>query len=160
MPSPAIVRRWLSHVESVRAESTWLRVRLRCRLRARHASVPWLAMTAGASRESSMDRVAGEIVDLLVIGAGILGASTALAVRPGPSPWLALAPGTPWPVTGLHCLPNRPEHDEQEPDERDWPSFGHLEPPSVGGPTESQPHEQVVQGQARGRTFGQVARLV
>src|SRR6478609_6788349 len=36
-------------------------------------------MTAGSSRERSLDRVAGETVDLLVIGAGILGASTALA---------------------------------------------------------------------------------
>jgi len=36
-------------------------------------------MTAGFSRERSLDRVAGETVDLLVIGAGILGASTALA---------------------------------------------------------------------------------
>ena len=32
---------------------------------------------------------------------------------------LALAPRTPWPVAGLDGLPNRPEHYEEEPDERD-----------------------------------------
>jgi len=42
-----------------------------------------------------------------------------MAVGAVPPTSFALAPRTPWPVTGLDGLPNRPEHYEQEPDERD-----------------------------------------
>jgi hypothetical protein len=41
-----------------------------------------------------------------------------VAVRAVPPTSLALAPRTPRPVTGLDGLPNRPEHYEQEPHER------------------------------------------
>jgi hypothetical protein len=46
-------------------------------------------------------------------------ASGGTAVGAVPPTPLALAPRAPWPVTGLDGLPNRPEHYEQEPDERD-----------------------------------------
>jgi hypothetical protein len=56
-------------------------------------------------------------------GAGLssdCAASGGMAVGAVPPTALALGPRTPRPVTRLDGLPNRPEHDEQEPDERDW----------------------------------------